>query len=250
LKREDENYLVRSFRQAMNRLILLDYDGTLVDYASTPDLAKPPGNLFNPLLRLSKLPQTKVVIITGRSDEDIDSFFGSLPIQIIAEHGAMIKELSGWQQLTQVDSNWIGAIREIFAPFAADCPGSFVEVKKFSLAWHYRNADKVSGLRVSKALLKKLKSAKELEGLTVLEGNKVIEIRKTDVHKGMAVNYLTSSQEYDFILAIGDDRTDEDMFKALVNNENGFTIKVGSGETFAKERIENVQQVIALLESL
>ena len=250
MKRADEKKIVEKFRKAGNRLILLDYDGTLVDYALTPDKAKPPGNLLNPLLRLGSLQHTKVVIVTGRTNEDIDRFFGSLPLQIIAEHGALIKEQSGWQQLTKNDNGWIKPFQELFAGFVALCPGSFVETKKFSLAWHYRSAETTLGTKTAKALVKKLKSENSIDGLTILEGNKVIEIRKSNVDKGVAVEYLMANRKYDFVLAIGDDRTDEDMFKVLEDNENSFTIKVGSGETFAKERIENVQRVIALLELL
>lgn len=247
---DDKNRLVKEFRQAKQKLILLDYDGTLVDYASTPDKARPSEKILKPLLLLASLPQTNVVIITGRAGDDIDHFFGSMPLEIIAEHGAMIKMRSGWHQLMDNTDEWKESLLQLFKEFVAGCPGSFVEVKKFSLAWHYRNAEEQPGLKSSRALLNKLNKIKDSYGLAVVEGNKVIEIRRSGVNKGKAVEFLIGRQSYDFILAVGDDRTDEDMFKTLIKNKSSYTIKVGSGETFAKYNIESVQKVIALLESL
>ena len=242
--------MIEKFKQAQSRLILLDYDGTLVDYKMAPHEATPSKKLLASLLKLDDSPNTKVVIITGRAYLEIDAFVGHLPIDIVAEHGGMIREDGKWKQLIPDDGKWQHQIFPIFERLTKTCPGSFIEHKKFSLAFHYRNADVECGFSRSRTLISELSKRAPDFGLKITDGNKVVEIKRKDIDKGKGTQYLLNKNEYDYILCIGDDKTDEDMFDVLANNERAFTIKVGKGDTAAKYRLDTVQNVMLLLNEL
>jgi trehalose 6-phosphate synthase/phosphatase len=245
-----KDQIIENFKKAKNKLILLDYDGTLVDYAKTPEDAKPSAKLLTSLLKLNRPTSTKLVIITGRAYQDIDGFLGQLPVDIVAEHGAMIREDGKWKQLSPDNGKWQQVFFPILQSFTHACPGSFIEHKKFSLAYHYRNADTECGINRSRALIAELiKKAPDYQ-LKITDGKKVVEIKNKDIDKGKGTLYLLEKGDFDYILSIGDDKTDEDMFDVLANNKNAFTIKVGKGDTSAKYRLDTVQDVIVLLNEL
>jgi len=242
--------LIDKYRNANNRLILLDYDGTLVDYTTIPDTAIVTDILFDILMKLIGTPQTEVFIITGRGHKEIDKIFENLPINIIAEHGAMTKERGIW--INQINNNgrWKKTIFPILNQITSECPNSFVEEKKFSLAWHYRNAESQTGFTHSRNLINTLEEIIHSFDLKILDGNKVVEIMTKEVGKGKAVKKLFDQNNYDFILSIGDDATDEEMFEHFLHITNAFTIKVGNGDTFAKYKFTSINDVIFLLNHL
>ncbi len=229
---------------------MLDYDGTLVDIASLPEDAVPSEKLLDSLLTLNTPPDTKVVIITGRSFADMENFMGELPVDIIAEHGAIIREDGTWRQLLQDSGKWKEKVQLVLDRFVDNCPGAFLEEKDFSLAWHYRNMEPEAGIAASRVLIGELEKAIGNMGLRITDGKKVVEVKCGDIHKGKGAEYLTGKMKYDFILSIGDDKTDEDMFAALSANPDAFTIKVGKGDTLARYRLTSVREVIVLLNEL
>lgn len=242
--------LIENFHKAENKLILLDYDGTLVDYKTAPQEATPSKKLLASLLKLNGSPNTKLVIISGRSYQDIDGFVGHLPIDIVAEHGAMIRENEVWKELVPDNEAWKQSVFPMLNRATENCAGAFIEEKRFSLAWHYRNAEPENGFSASRKLIAELSAKIQALNLKITDGNKVVEVKKKDIDKGKGTLYLLEKDHYDFILSIGDDKTDEDMFEVLANNSNAYTIKVGGGDTLAKYRLENVQNVIVLLNEL
>jgi trehalose 6-phosphate synthase/phosphatase len=128
-------------------------------------------------------------------------------------------------------------------------PGSLVEVKAAALAWHYRMADQETGARRANELRLHLNQLLSNQPVEILAGNRVVEIRPYGVHKGRIVPPLTPDRlAATTILAIGDDRTDEDLFGALPTE--AITIKVGPGDTKARFRVDGVAAVRQLLESL
>jgi trehalose 6-phosphate synthase/phosphatase len=242
---------VQQYRTAYKRLILLDYDGTLVNFAPTPEKAVPSSRVVSILERLSKKPRTKVVITTGRKNDSIDSMLGNIPIDIIAEHGAMIKEDGRWRDLIDPDVSWKQEILELMERVTNICSGSWIEEKKFSISWHYRNADPMFGYILSRRLLRLVKVRTNPYKVKILDGNKTIEVMTFRTGKDKAVDYCLNKQDYDYILSIGDDKTDEDMFEALLGRRNAITVKVGQGgETYAKHRVESTAEVLDILEQL
>ncbi|HVY74037.1 MAG TPA: trehalose-phosphatase, partial [Puia sp.] len=192
--------VVEQFKKAKDKLILLDYDGTLVDYQPVPQKALPSENLLLSLSKLHSSPHTDLVIITGRSYTDIDGFVGHLPIDIVAEHGGMIRENEEWRMLVQDDGHWKQEIFPVMSRFTTRCPGTFIEEKKFSLAWHYRGADPESGYAVSRELIRALDPLATPLNLKLTDGNKVLEIKHKNIDKGRGTQYLLNKHAYDFIL--------------------------------------------------
>jgi trehalose 6-phosphate synthase/phosphatase len=125
------------------------------------------------------------------------------------------------------------------------CPGSFIEEKNHTLAWHYRNADPELGFVRSRELLDNLFHLLRNAHVQVLDGNKVIEVRVAGIDKGVAAKKLIDESQSEFILAIGDDKTDEDMFRVLA--DRAVTIKVGPGHSVAQYSIAHPQDVVRLL---
>lgn len=123
--------IINKYKNSTNKLILLDYDGTLVDYSSTPEKATPSEKLVDILIKLADKPETKLIIITGRGHQDIDKFLGHLSIDIIAEHGAMIKENGKWKKQMVDNGSWKNKVLPVLNRVTSTCLGSFIEEKTF-----------------------------------------------------------------------------------------------------------------------
>ena len=242
--------LVEKFEKASNKIVLLDYDGTLVNYELIPGNAKLSEQLDEILIKLIDKPKTKVFIISGRGYQDIDKLLVHLPIDIIAEHGAMMKESGLWKNQINNNDLWKKTVINILNQITFACPKSYVEEKKFSLAWHYRNTEPQSGHTHSRELIRLLEKIIHSYNLKILDGNKVVEILTKDNGKGKAVKKLIEEINYDFILSIGDDVTDEEMFEFFLHNSNAYTIKVGNGDTYAKNKVADINDVVLLLKQL
>jgi trehalose 6-phosphate synthase/phosphatase len=245
-----EDEIRKKYLAASNRLVLLDYDGTLVDYTTLPDTAKLPENLSDILIRLIDDPKTKIFIITGRGHHDIDKMLIDLSVNVIAEHGAFMKENGVWKNLVNNTRMWKENLLPVFDKITAICPNSYVEEKKYSLTWHYRNADEDLGYACSRELVQLLKNKLQDFDLKILDGNKVVEILSNETGKGLAVKKLFEQGSYDFVLSIGDDVTDEEMFEFFLHFSCAYTIKVGDGATSARYKFKSISNVAALLKQL
>lgn len=242
--------MVKKFKKASNKMILLDYDGTLVNYELIPKNAKLSEQINEILIKLIEKPKVKIVIISGRGYQEIDKLLVHLPIDIVAEHGAMIKEDGVWKTKINIDDTWKNGVIDIFNKVTSTCPASYIEEKKFSLAWHYRNTDPQSGYTYSRKLINLLENNVDLSNLKILDGNKVVEVLTNENGKGKAVKRLVELTDYDFILSVGDDATDEEMFEFFLPFSNAYTVKVGNGDTFAKDKVEDINDVMLLLKQL
>jgi trehalose 6-phosphate synthase/phosphatase len=241
--------LASQFDKATARHLFLDYDGTLVPFAKHPSKAVPSKELLSLLNKLASDPQTEVTIISGRSHLILQDWFTGLPINLVAEHGATIRYAEGeWISEREVDQSWKPLVRPILELYAQRSPGSFVEEKNHTLAWHYRNVESELGFVRSRELLDNLYHLVRNAQLQIIDGNKVIEVRVAGVDKGAAASKMIHGKSYDFILVIGDDKTDEDMFRAM--DSRAITIKVGGGHTLAQYTIPSQQEVLPLLNQL
>jgi trehalose 6-phosphate synthase/phosphatase len=235
-----------SYTNAEKRLILLDYDGTLVRFFDNPYDAKPDMELKKLLSQLSQ--QATVVILSGRDHFVMDEWFGDMDIELVAEHGVWQKENANWKQAANLSTAWKGEVYSILHEFVEKTPGSFIEEKPFSLAFHYRQADSwLSEIRTPQ-LLNALNVCCSNNALHLLDGNKVIEVRIAGIDKGNAAAKWFARESWDFITVIGDDKTDEDMFR--VAPDNAYTIKVGTQHSKARWRIRNYQKVRELLQQM
>jgi len=242
--------ITEKYTTAKNKLILLDYDGTLISYKALPEKATPSEPLLYLLQKLSSKPNTKLALVSGRSSSSIDNLLPGQQFDIVAEHGAMLKHNNQWSYLVKEETKWKETVSKVMSIFTALCPGSFIEEKQFGLAWHYRNCIEQDGIYFSRQLISELKNPAAEFHLKVTDGKKVVEVNSIHINKGNAVQYFINTVSYDYILCIGDDRTDEDMFRVLFDNSNAYTIKVGEGDTLAKYKFRIVEDVIILLEQL
>jgi len=243
------NQIKKSFNQASHKIFFLDYDGTLVPIVSKPHLAAPDKDLKNLLQMLSEIPNTDVVIISGRKKEDLVKWFNGIKINFISEHGIFIKKYDkDWECLVNISPDFKNAIKNIMEVYVDRLPQSFIEEKEFSIVFHYRNADpELASLRVTELIDELLILTGNMQ-VNLIIGNKVVEIRPAGIDKGVAANVFLKEKPYDFILAVGDDTTDEDLFRSLP--ENAITIKVGIGKSFAKYSAKSYIDIRNLLETL
>jgi trehalose 6-phosphate synthase/phosphatase len=241
--------LVAGFLSAPDRLILLDYDGTLIPFASHPQLAFPDPELIGLLKRLSEDPRNHVFIISGRTRETLRDWFSGLGIGLIAEHGVWISEKGkDWRLMKPLETGWKPKILPILEAYVDRLAGAFLEEKEYSIAWHYRNADPELGILRAKELVDTLVHFTANLDVQVMEGKKVVEVRCSGVNKGTAASYCKESLAPTFILAIGDDVTDEDLFRALPSDSH--TIRVGMKASNAGYNLRDVNEVRGLLEDL
>jgi len=242
--------LKQSFQSAKRRLVLLDYDGTLVPFTSKPEKAVPTEEVSDVLLRLCADESTEVVLISGRDRAFLDKWFGELPIGAVAEHGVWLKtrKTGTWEMIEPLSGEWKEEIAPIMELYADRTPGSFVEEKDFSLVWQFRRSDSRLGELRARELVAHMEGLTTNLNLQVLEGSKVVEVKNMGVNKGRAALRWIADYEPDFIMAIGDDWTDEDTFKALP--EKAWTIKVGLGATAARYNLGSPSKVVTLLHDL
>lgn len=247
LDEQESKTMFEKFKSAKRRLLLLDYDGTLTGFQDNPQNAGPDDELLTLLDKINNQKQTNMVIISGRDRETLERWFGEKDYAMITDHGVWAKEKNkSWKPLERLRTEWMENIRPVLETFVDRTPGTFIEEKKYSLAWHYRKADPELAQVRTIELNTVITSLISNNELTVLNGNKVIEVKNSSVNKGRAAGYLLSRKDYDFVLAIGDDWTDEYMFKEVP--EGGYSIKVGFQKSKAKYYVKNTQEVRKLLE--
>ncbi len=242
---EYESNLIIDYHQNKKRLLLLDYDGTLVGFKDNPQDAKPDEKLYTLLDNLQKQKNTTVVLISGRDKETFKNWFGHKKYDLVTDHGVWLYQNNKWVILERLKTDWMHNIRPILETFVDRTPGTFIETKNYSLAWHYRKADPELSRTRTIELNTVLTSMVTNNDLSVLKGNKVIEIKSSNVNKGRAMSRVLMNEDYDFITIIGDDWTDEYMFE--VAPDSAYTIKVGFTKTKAKYQIKSQEQVIQLL---
>jgi trehalose 6-phosphate synthase/phosphatase len=187
------------------------------------------------------------VIISGRDKETLSKWFDKSPrLAFIAEHGVWSKNPDGnWKMTDQIDKQWMGIIEPVLQNFVDRTPRSFIEYKNYSLVFHYRGTDPDMGQQRAWELKDNLKDYLSNLNLEIMDGDKVIEIKNAGINKGRAALAKIGNVKFDFILAIGDDWTDEFTFNAMP--EQAYTIKVGTKATAAKYYLNDVADVRNLL---
>ena len=244
--------VVRAAATASHRLLLLDYDGTLTALAPTPGLAAPDRSLLTLLRTLAEQPATSVHVVSGRDRATLDTWLGGLPVGLHAEHGLWSRMAAG--------AEWTRADVTVTLPREADIqamlanavrriPGTLIERKSTGIAWHYRLADPKTAAHEVRRLRSALTRLLEGEPAEVHTGHRVLEVRPSGVDKGTAIlPTLEDVPDGTAIIAIGDDRTDEQLFAALP--PHAMTIYVGEGPTRARLRLSSVAEVRLLLADL
>lgn len=291
LQSAQRDLLVHQWGQSGRKLVLCDYDGTLTQLVRTPGRAKPTRRLLALLRQVGSIPDVDLYIVSGRTQETMEEWFGDLPVGLIAEHGAWRSEPVAsdaasskrtWKRAKGMPDpeEWRPIIETIMNKSVARVPESFIEHKSTDLAWHYRMSDQKLAKDQRERLVAELEKICPQYDLMVMRNAKVIEVCPANVSKGQAVDPLLRSGCYDFVLALGDDTTDETMFasvmcaagnhaepRSVVDTEQepassdaadsntqsdgksltGWAIKVGAGDTKARSRIATPTDTARLL---
>lgn len=252
LTRRIDNEVFKLFKQkydsSTNRLFFLDYDGTLTPFKGEPGEVSPDQDLVDLIKILTKSSKNKVVIISGRDKDTLDKWLGSFNIDIIAEHGAWLKTDKKWHLINSLPDSWKKEILPLMEQYVSRTPRAFIEEKNYSLVWHYRMVERGLGELRTRELVNHLKYLAANYNLHVMEGNKVIEIKNIEVNKGRAALKWLEQYPSDFIITIGDDWTDEDIFQVMP--EHAFTVKVGGTTSAAKYNINSYIDTRYLLKNL
>jgi len=245
------NKLKSKFKHAEKRYILLDYDGCLRDLEPHPELATPTSEIHKLLKKLLLLPDTEVYLVSGRSRADMDNWFGKSGVNIIAEHGAWYKKhLNEWSDLRPGATVNKECFWDLLMYYSQQIPDSFIEEKNTGYCLHFRacKSEDVSLYldQLVNDFFDYIKSNNLPYHCTVSPTQ--FEVLPVGCNKGKALRSVLPMDEHTFILAAGDDDTDEDMFEALP--KSAFTFKIGRKETCAKIRIPEVNRFVRFLTDL
>ena len=271
LNTNTKNVIVNAYKRSEKRIIFLDYDGTLVPLTNNPasatlnskwvQLLIPVINLISPkkiintenarqiLLRLSSNPKNTIVIISGREKEFLEKQFKNMDVILIAEHGYFIKKYDkDWDTQAEVNLDWKEKILPVLKEYVNRFNGSMIEQKHASLTWHYRNVEQeIASGRIHELKDNLAEILRNESKLQIIDGNKVLEIKSIMYDKGTAASNLLKDESFDFIMAIGDDKTDEDLFRVMP--KNAITIKIGTDPSLAEYSLQEQHLLYDLLDS-
>ncbi len=245
-----EQQILEAYWAADKRIVFLDYDGTLVGFHEDPQACAPDEELQGILEGLTNTQGTELVVISGRNGSNLETWLGHYPIDLVAEHGISVrKKGTNWvHNEAAQDLSWKEEAMDILNFYVDRTPGSFIEEKKYTLVWHYRKVEKGLGELRSGELASHLKHLLADKGLEVMEGDHIVEVKLSAINKGKAALERLSGVDPGFIIAFGDDRTDEDTFMAL--HDRAVTVKVGLGSSKAQYRLKSHVEVRRFLKKL
>ncbi|PYY12226.1 MAG: trehalose-phosphatase [Acidobacteria bacterium] len=224
----------------------------LVPVAKRPQQAAPPNRLLDLLTALAADSRNCLALLSGRSTENLDRWFGSVRgLWLAAEHGAELKSPSAdtWEPLrSQVQTDWKSTVMPILEHFVDRTPGSFLEEKKYAVVWHYRMVEPEFGEWLANELVSMLEAMLAETELRAFRGEKIVEVKPVWANKGEVLDRLLALYpDPDFIFAAGDDRTDEDLFERSLNGAR--TVHIGLGPTHASYVVPDFEELRTVLGS-
>ncbi|KAJ1860148.1 Trehalose-6-P synthase/phosphatase complex synthase subunit, partial [Coemansia sp. RSA 486] len=280
------------FRAAAQRvrLLALDYDGTLSATKTIPEFARPSPLALSTLRKLANQPNTLVYVFSGRVRAHMDAWFGNIDVGLVAEHGLFYRHPQaararmqgsptpsadtdadadaalahvrhkvgdGWYGLVQhTDPQWRQTVLPLFQHYTERTPGSFIEEKEIDITWHYRNTDPEFGLWQANELKMNLERVLAHLPLTIVNGNKTVEVRPARIDKAYALRTIVkdlAGVDIGFTMAVGDGKGDENVFTYLTAEfpaDQLVTSTVGRKSTQAMYYLPNVDSVLAILSKL
>jgi trehalose 6-phosphate phosphatase len=223
--------------------LFLDFDGTLVEIAARPDAVTLDPEIVNVLGAIHARTGGRIAIVSGRSLVELDRIMPTYRGVLVGSHGAETRIDGAYSTVVEGESTAYKAVRDALRAWVRHYDQVLLEEKPASLVLHYRqDPDRQSDCT---AILTAL--AEAVPGFVMRPSKMAVELLPEAVSKERAVLDLMQGWRGRIPVAIGDDRTDEDMFAAAKAND-GFGIKVGDGETAARYRLAGVPEVHALLQ--
>ncbi len=250
LGRDAKRVLFEEYHSSKRRLLLLDYNGTLVPFSPLDEQSDPGEEVLTVLERLAGDRRNCIYIISGRDSGTLEKWLGHLRVNLVAEHGAKLKRHNdSWvvDRYIHQDEKWRDVIYPVMNLYVKRCANTFIEEKEFSLVWHFSNAEPQQAKIRAGELYGELCQLTRTRNLQVVQGNQTVEVRIKGIDKGYVARSLSTEDDYDFIMAFGDDTTDEEMFKELAGTPHAWTIKIGNEASFAKYNLYTPQMTLSLL---
>lgn len=237
----ESNYL-----RSIKRLILLDYDGTLEPHTLDRGIATLSREAKSLLEKLASDESNQVVIISGRKRDSFD-WLGDLPIMVVAEHGGFHKNYGeSWTTFFNESTEWKKKAYSALLALTLQFDGSFIEEKHYSLTWHYGRGLQSIPVKEKKEVFTALNSLPYRNEFLLYDQDLAIEFRTIGINKGRFAEHLIQQEENDFVIAIGDGTTDEDLFSGV--GRSNFTIKVGKHvRSLARFFLADQHEVLPLL---
>lgn len=225
-------------------LVVSDYDGTLAEIAMDPSGAVPHEGALRGFRAASDVLWTHNAIVSGRSMSDLEKFLGKPSAEFtVGSHGAE------WQAagvyLTMAERRTLLGVAAAVSAVVETWPGLRCEVKPAGVALHYRRATAEDAAAAIAATMEK---CARYAGVHVRHGTKVVEFMVVKADKGEAVQRIRHQCGATAVFFVGDDLTDEDVFRSL--RPTDLSVKVGDGETAAQYRVGGVPEVAEVLETL
>jgi len=260
--------IVLAYRQAKTRVILLDYDGTLMPQGLINK--SPSARSIQILNSLCSDPCNLVFLVSARSRTTLSEWFSSCEnLGMAAEHGYFIrlKRDVEWETCgPAADCSWKQIVEPVMKLYTETTDGSTIEDKETSIVWSYEDADPDFGTCQAKELLDHLESVLVNEPVSVKRSRHIVEVKPQGVSKGLVVDRMLSMMRErcvipDFVLCIGDDGSDEDMFEcismatatadsSLANATEVFACTVGKKPSKARYYLDDTAEVVRLMQGL
>lgn len=262
------NHMVSIYKRTCRRAIFLDYDGTLVPQTSI--VKAPSPEVISVLNNLCSDPKNTVFIVSGRGCKSLSDWFTQCGnLGIAAEHGYFIRwnRKSSWETSpSAINFDWKRIAEPVMTLYTEATDGSYIESKDSALVWHHQDADPDFGSWQAKELLDHLENVLANEPVVVTRGQHIVEVKPQGVTKGLATEkvlstLISSGKPVDFVLCIGDDRSDEDMFASISRigcsstssipaAPEIFACTVGQKPSNAKYYLDDTVDVLTLLQGL
>ncbi|KAK3041555.1 hypothetical protein RJ639_000689 [Escallonia herrerae] len=259
-------HIVSAYKRTKNRAILLDYDGTMMlqRSISTGPNAEAIGTLNN----LCRDPKNVVFLVSGKDKKTLTEWFSSCEkLGLAAEHGYFLRPNhdAEWETCVAVpDFYWKQIAEPVMKLYTETTDGSTIETKESALVWNYQFADPDFGSCQAKELLDHLESVLANEPVSVKSGQHIVEVKPQGVNKGIVADHLLQTMRQkgmlpDFVLCIGDDRSDEDMFEVIISAMAGpslspvaevFACTVGQKPSKAKYYLDDTTEILRMLQGL
>ncbi|XP_004498234.1 alpha,alpha-trehalose-phosphate synthase [UDP-forming] 6-like isoform X1 [Cicer arietinum] len=259
------DHIVSAYKRTTSRAILLDYDGTLMPQVSIDK--SPTGKSIESLNSLCRDKNNVVFLVSARSRKTLSEWFSPCEnMGIAAEHGYFLrmKRDDEWETcVPATDCSWKQIAEPVMKLYTETTDGSTIEDKETALVWWYEDADPDFGSCQAKELLDHLESVLANEPVTVKSGQNYVEVKPQGVSKGLVAKRLLSSMQEkgkspDFVLCIGDDRSDEDMFEVITSSMHGpiapkaevFACTVCRKPSKAKYYLDDTAEIVRLIQGL
>ncbi|XP_044489523.1 alpha,alpha-trehalose-phosphate synthase [UDP-forming] 6-like isoform X2 [Mangifera indica] len=259
-------HIVSAYKRTTTRAILLDYDGTLMPQGTIDK--SPNSKTIEILNSLCRDKNNMVFLVSAKSRKTLAEWFAPCDkLGIAAEHGYFLRlsQDEEWETCIPVaDCSWKQIAEPVMKLYTETTDGSTIEDKETALVWCYEDADPDFGSCQAKELLDHLESVLANEPVTVKSGQNLVEVKPQGVSKGLVAKRLLSTMQEkamspDFVLCIGDDRSDEDMFEVIISSMAGpsiapkaevFACTVGRKPSKAKYYLDDTVEIVRLMQGL